>query len=93
MLDAMQSSLFARAKQFRAEHTFEVNSLEEMKARADDGFLLAHWCESPACEAQVKEQTSGVTTRNRPFNLPQAPGKCVVCGQPSPGRMVFSKAY
>jgi prolyl-tRNA synthetase len=67
--------------------------MEEMKARADDGFLLAQWCESPACEAQVKEQTGGVTTRNRPFDLAQAPGKCVVCAQPSPGRMVFSKAY
>ncbi len=93
MLEAMQSSLFNRAKQFRAEHTFEVNDMEEMKARADDGFLLAHWCESPACEAQVKELTGGVTTRNRPFDLPQQPGRCVVCGQPSPGRMVFSKAY
>ena len=93
MLDAMQASLFARAKQFRTDHTFEVNSLEEMKARADDGFLLAQWCESPACEAQVKEQTGGVTTRNRPFDLAQQPGQCVVCGQPSVGRMVFSKAY
>jgi prolyl-tRNA synthetase len=93
MLDAMQTSLFQRAKQFRADHTFEVNTLEELKARADDGFLLAQWCESPACEAQVKEQTGGVTSRNRPFGLEQSPGKCVICGQPSTGRMVFSKAY
>ncbi len=93
MLEAMQSALLRRAKEFRAAHTFEVNSLEEMKARADDGFLLAHWCENPACEALMKEETGGVTTRNRPFDLAQEPGRCVVCGQPSPGRMVFSKAY
>jgi prolyl-tRNA synthetase len=93
MLDAMQASLFARAKQFRADHTFEVNTLGELKARADDGFLLAQWCERPACEAQVKELGGGVTSRNRPFDLPQSPGKCIVCGEPSPGRMVFSKAY
>jgi prolyl-tRNA synthetase len=93
MLEAMQASLFSRAKQFRADHTFEVNGMEEMKARADDGFLLAHWCESAACEAQVKEQSGGVTTRNRPFDLPREPGKCVACGEPSPGRMVFAKAY
>ena len=93
MLEAMQSALLARAKEFRAAHTFEVNSLEEMKARADDGFLVAQWCENPACEAMVKEQTGGVTTRNRPFDLAQETGVCVVCGQPSPGRMVFSKAY
>ncbi len=93
MLEAMQVALFSRAKQFRADHTFEVNSLEEMQARADDGFLLAHWCESPACEAQVKEQSGGLTSRNRPFDLADEAGSCAVCGQPSPGRMVFSKAY
>jgi prolyl-tRNA synthetase len=93
MLDAMQKELFAKAKDFRAKHTFEVGSLDEMKAKADDGFLLAHWCVSPMCEKQVKEVTGGVTTRNRPFDLAQTPGKCVVCGKESPGQMVFSKAY
>lgn len=91
-LEAMQKDLFAKAKKFRDDHTFEVNSYEELKARADDGFLLAHWCEDPACEARVKEETSA-TTRNRPFNLEQKPGTCVVCGKPSPGRIVFAKAY
>jgi len=93
LLEAMQRALYARAKDFRAAHTFEVSSLEEMKARADDGFLLAQWCESAECEARVKDETGGVTTRNRPFDLPQTPGPCAVCGKPSPGRMVFAKAY
>jgi len=91
-LDAMQKDLFAKAKQFRDDHTFEVNSYEELKQRADDGFLLAHWCEDPKCEAQVKEDTAA-TTRCRPFALKQEPGKCLVCGKTSPGRMVFAKAY
>ena len=43
-------------------------------------------------EARIKEET-GLTTRNRPFALAQEPGKCVVTGEPSPGRIVFSKAY
>jgi prolyl-tRNA synthetase len=93
MLDGMQKDLFQKAKDFRAQHTFEVGTLEEMKAKADDGFLMAHWCVSPACEAQVKEVTGGVTTRNRPFDLAQKPGACIACGKPSPGLMVFSKAY
>ena len=59
---------------------------------ADDGFLLAHWCNDPKCEAKVKEET-GATTRCRPFALKQEPGKCVACGQASPGRIVFAKAY
>ena len=67
--------------------------MEELKSKADDGLLLAHWCVSAACEAKVKQDSGGVTTRNRPFDLAQEPGKCIVCGEGSPGRMAFSKAY
>jgi prolyl-tRNA synthetase len=92
MLDAMQKSLLEKAKAFRAANTHEVNSYDEMKKRADDGFLLAHWNGDAKVEAKIKEET-GLTTRNRPFDLKQEPGKCVVTGEPSPGRIVFSKAY
>jgi prolyl-tRNA synthetase len=92
LLETMQKELFAKAKTFRDEHTFEVNSFEEFKAKADDGFLLAHWCEGTACEAKVKEETTA-TTRCRPFDLKQEKGSCIVCNSPSPGRMVFSKSY
>jgi prolyl-tRNA synthetase len=92
MLDGMQKDLFAKAKKFRDDNTFEVNSWEEMKAKSDAGFLLAHWCEKPECEAKVKEETQ-MTTRNRPFHLKQEKGPCAVCGSDSPGRIVFAKAY
>ena len=69
-----------------------MNSYEEMQKRAEDGFMLAHWCEKPACEAKAKNDMAA-TTRCRPFDLKQEPGKCVVCGDASPGRIVFSKAY
>jgi prolyl-tRNA synthetase len=92
MLEAMQSDLFNKAKTFRDANTFEVNSYEEMQKRAEDGFMLAHWCEKPSCETKVKNDMAA-TTRCRPFELKQEPGKCVVCGEGSPGRIVFSKAY
>jgi prolyl-tRNA synthetase len=92
MLDQMQKDLFEKAKAFRDANTFEVNSYEEMKEKADTGFLLAHWNGDAKVEARIKEET-GLTTRNRPFALKQEPGKCVVTGEPSPGRIVFSKAY
>ncbi|AKF83859.1 prolyl-tRNA synthetase [Myxococcus fulvus 124B02] len=92
MLDSMQKDLFQKAKDFREAHTFEVNSYEEMKEKADAGFLLAHWNLDPKVEARIKEET-GLTTRNRPFALKQEPGKCIVTGEDSPGRIVFSKAY
>ncbi|XXF77357.1 proline--tRNA ligase [Myxococcaceae bacterium GXIMD 01537] len=92
MLEQMQKDLFAKAKAFQQAHTFEVNSYEELQARAEDGFMLAHWCENPKCEAKAKEDVA-VTTRNRPFDLKQEPGSCVVCGSASPGRIIFSRAY
>ncbi|HZN91391.1 MAG TPA: proline--tRNA ligase [Myxococcales bacterium] len=92
MLDQMQVDLFQKAKKFRDDHTFEVSSYQEMQQRADDGFMLAHWCLNPACEVKAKDDCA-VTTRNRPFDLKQEKGQCVVCGQESPGRIVFSKAY
>jgi len=92
MLEQMQKDLFAKAKAFQEAHTFEVNSYEELTSRAEDGFMLAHWCENPACEAKAKNDVA-VTTRNRPFDLKQEPGKCVVCGNASPGRIIFSRAY
>ncbi len=92
MLDAMQGDLFSKAKAFRDSNTFEVNSYEELQKRAEDGFMLAHWCEKPSCETKVKNDVAA-TTRCRPFNLKQEAGKCVVCGENSPGRIVFSKAY
>jgi prolyl-tRNA synthetase len=92
LLELMQADLFQKAKKFRDDHTFEVNSYAELKQKADDGFLLAHWCESPACEARIKEELS-LTVRCRPFSLPQEEGRCVACGNESPGRVVFAKAY
>jgi prolyl-tRNA synthetase len=92
MLEQMQKDLYAKAKEFRLANTFEVNSYEEMKEKADAGFLLAHWNLDPKVEKRIKDET-GLTTRNRPFDLKQEPGKCAVTGEPSPGRIVFSKAY
>jgi prolyl-tRNA synthetase len=92
MLDQMQKDLFNKAKTFRDEKTFEVNSYDELKAKAGQGFLVAHWDGTAKTEAKIKEETK-LTIRNRPFSLEQEPGKCVVTGEPSPGRVVFSRAY
>ncbi len=92
MLEQMQKDLFAKAKAFREANTHEVNSYDELKAKAEDGFLLAHWDGTAETEARIKEET-GLTTRNRPFDLKQEPGVCVVTGKPSTGRIVFAKSY
>ncbi|MFT3706422.1 MAG: proline--tRNA ligase [Archangium sp.] len=91
-LEDMQASLFKRALDFQKANTFEVNTVEELKAKADDGFLLTHWDGTPETEKRFKDEF-GLTTRNRPFNLKQEPGKCVLTGNASPGRIVLCKAY
>jgi prolyl-tRNA synthetase len=92
ILDEQQKNLFEKAKAFRAANTHEVNTLEELKAKADEGFLLAHWDGTPETEKRFKDEF-GLTTRNRPFELKQEPGKCVLTGNPSSGRIVFARAY
>ena len=91
-LEQMQKDLFTKAKDFMKANTFEVNSADELKAKAEDGFLLAHWDGTPETEKRIKDEF-GLTTRNRPFDLKQEPGKCVLTGKPSTGRIVFAKAY
>jgi prolyl-tRNA synthetase len=93
-LDQFQRALFDRALAFRNEHTGEVTTLDELVARFKEGndFLWAPWCESPECEARVKEETGGVTIRNLDREAP-AEGSCLVCGRPAKQRALFGRAY
>ena len=95
-LNAMQVSLYEKALAFRESQTQRVDdwaTFEKVfEGEGGAGFVLAHWDGTPETEAKIKEEL-GLTTRNRPFDLKQEPGKCVKTGNPSPGRIVFSKAY
>ncbi|HTU70551.1 MAG TPA: proline--tRNA ligase [Candidatus Baltobacteraceae bacterium] len=92
LLDAIQESLFAQAKDFLAGHTFRVTDREEFyeKCRSRAGMVDIAWCARPQCEQYVKEQT-GATTRNT-YPL-DAPGKCVACGEPAVVRAYFAQSY
>jgi prolyl-tRNA synthetase len=93
-LARFQRDLYQRALDFRDEHTYEVATLAELVEhfRHGTGFVWAPWCGSPECEARVKEETGGVTTRNFDPDAP-AEGECLVCGQPARRRVVFARAY
>lgn len=94
LLREMQTAMYAKAKQFRDEHTYKVDSYEEFKevVEGEKGFAHAHWCESAACEAKIKEETKA-TTRCRVFDEPQEKGECIYCGKESARRIFFAKAY
>jgi prolyl-tRNA synthetase len=94
LLAEIQQALFRRALYFREQHTTRVASYDEFKSVMEGrpGFLIAGWCGSAECEAQIKAETQA-TLRNIPFGSEQAPGTCIKCGRPSPGEAWFAKAY
>ena len=99
MLDEIQRSLLERARRFRDEHTSRATSYDEFKSVMEGrpGFVIAAWCGSADCEAQIKAETQA-TLRNIPFSPPPgtagpAASGCVKCGSASQGEAWFAKAY
>jgi prolyl-tRNA synthetase len=56
------------------------------------GFVIAGWCGSEECEAQIKADTQA-TLRNIPFGARNTTSVCVKCGRPGIGEPWFAKAY
>jgi prolyl-tRNA synthetase len=94
LLAEIQQALFRRALHFRDQHTTRVGSFEEFKSAMEGrpGFVVAGWCGSEECEAQIKAETQA-TLRNIPFGSEKVTGVCVKCGRPSIGEAWFAKAY
>jgi prolyl-tRNA synthetase len=94
LLSEIQANLLARARQYREEHTSEVSTWDEFVAAmaGRPGFVIAAWCGSADCEAQVKTETQA-TLRNIPLSSPRIEGQCVKCGQSAGVKAWFAKAY
>jgi prolyl-tRNA synthetase len=94
LLDTIQTNLFERAVKFREERTKRVSTYDEFKALMEGrpGFVIAGWCGSAECEAQIKAETQA-TLRNIPFGFEKVSGTCVKCGRTAAGEAWFAKAY
>jgi prolyl-tRNA synthetase len=94
MLEDIQRDMFINAKQFLDSNLISVDTLDEMGQYLETkrGFVLAGWCGSEACEAQVKEET-GATSRNIPFSPEEHKTHCLVCGEASQHTVLFGRAY
>ena len=93
LLAAIQTNLLEKARKFRDDNTFEVDSYEEFKQKIDNGgFFLAHWDGTAETESKVKEETQA-TIRCIPLDQKEEEGFCMVTGRPSKGRVIFAKAY
>ncbi|MFO7171521.1 MAG: proline--tRNA ligase [Bacillota bacterium] len=94
LLAEIQQNMFRKALQFREEHSYQAETLEEMSQILEEktGFVLAGWCGDAGCEAKVKETTKA-TARNIPFDPPARMSRCLVCGQPAQHTVWFARAY
>jgi len=96
-LDEIQAMLFQTAKDRREAHSIrgvtKPQFLEFMKGVG--GFAYGGFCGSPACEAEIKQET-GATVRVLPdpeFRSAEAPKTCLWCGKPSMAEAVWAQAY
>ena len=94
LLDDIQRNLLERALRFRDEHTQRVESYDAFKQVMEGrpGFVIAPWCGSADCEAQIKTDTQA-TIRNMPLAAAVPAGTCVRCDSPAQAEAWFAKAY
>jgi prolyl-tRNA synthetase len=94
LLDEIQQNLLARAVAFRDEHTQRADTYDAFKQAMEGrpGFVIAPWCGSAECEAQIKTDTQA-TIRNMPIDAPPPSGACIRCDNPARAEAWFAKAY
>jgi prolyl-tRNA synthetase len=94
LLSDVQRTLLARALKFREDNTARADSYDAFKQLMEGrpGFVIAPWCGSADCEAQIKNDTQA-TIRNMPIGgLPPA-GRCIRCDNDAKAEAWFAKAY
>ena len=89
----IQRTLFERAVQFREEHTQRVGDYDDVQEVMEGrpGFVIAPWCGSAVCEAQIKNDTQA-TIRNMPMTGGVPSGRCVRCDQAAQAEAWFAKS-
>ena len=94
LLKEIQSSLYAKALNYRNEHITEVDSFDEFKEvlKVKGGFVSAHWDGTEATEDKIKEITKA-TIRCIPIDAENEDRFCVFSGEKSNKRVLFAKAY
>lgn len=94
LLDDIQSAIYQKAIDYRAEHTTSADTYEEFKDILENkgGFVSAHWDGTAETEEKIKDETKA-TIRCIPLDQPEEEGVCIYSGKPSNKRVLFAKAY
>jgi prolyl-tRNA synthetase len=92
LLDDVHDGLFAKAKQNLDSHIWPATTVEEVKEKAQDGFVKTMWCGDTACEEKMKE-LAGVSSRCIPFEQENLGDVCPCCGKPAKHMVIWGIAY
>ena len=92
LLETVQQALFDKAKANLDSHTWPAQTVEEVKAKAMDGFVKTMWCGDAACEEKMKE-AAGVSSRCIPFAQENLGDTCPCCGRPARHMIIWGVAY
>lgn len=97
LLFTIQKEMFEKNKKFREENTYYVDSYEEFKEKIEKGFVMAHWDRTAESGEKIQEECKA-TIRCIPFpefidKKHAGPGKCIISGKESEGRVLFAKSY
>jgi prolyl-tRNA synthetase len=94
LLTTIQGEMLERARRWRDERTYACDDYAGFRKGIEEkpGFYRMRWCESPGCEAKVKDETKA-TIRCIPLDAAPDAGPCVVCGKPAPHRVIWARAY
>ena len=94
LLAGVQQTLLARALKFREDSTARAGSYDAFKQLMEGrpGFVIAPWCGSADCEAQIKNDTQA-TIRNMPIGGQPPAGRCIRCDRDAQVEAWFAKAY
>jgi prolyl-tRNA synthetase len=94
LLTDIQANLLAKQEKFLTESTRQVDEYKDFKEIMESvrGLLKAFWCEDPACEEKIKEETKA-TVRCLPREAGAENGKCIKCGKKASYRWLFGLSY
>ncbi len=93
-LAAIQSNLFARAKEFIESHTHEADSLRQLKRVIEEkgGIVRVSWCGRKSCEDNMKAKAGGKIV-NIPLGQETPKKNCVSCGEKAEAVVNYAKSY
>jgi prolyl-tRNA synthetase len=86
--------MLEKSKSFLEENTRVAKNYSEFKEimKTKRGMIKAFWCEDPACEKSIKEETKA-STRCKLLDAKEENGKCVYCSRQAKYVWYFGQSY